>query len=285
MRTITIVLFWHLITLTPLCAQDWCKTNDPAQLENPPGIFEDKLVSDRFFHTVNPEITRYKTSQIDLAVLLRPEFFEDDEWTQNDEYSLYNVYSNLGIKHAFYMNLEFHVYLTDVIIKADQEIREYSRQNLNTSLSMGAKYNLNQLKSGRFDLALYGQLTIPKPEHILKTILSPELRFLLSHPMRKRFTFTCNLGTAYSNYNENMIFLYALNIKLNLGKRFELFTEFYKNYTKSGPPRSPNKTWVLGFGFYILENLYWYSSFEGGWETEGSLNDGRIDLGLSYRLR
>jgi hypothetical protein len=281
-RTISyIFLFSFALSLS---AQDWCKNRSPAKLDRDPLTFENKLISDRFSHTINPDILNYRTTQIEIASVLSPEFYTNNSWTKSDTMSIYSIYNSYTIKHTFRKDLELQLSYTDLIIKADERIKEYGKKSLNTDISIGAKYFINYSRIKTSKLTLFAQVTIPKFQNTLNTLLSPEIRILYSHPFGKHLILTYNLGGVYIDDLQGLKLLYAINAKRPIGKRFEIFSEFYKSYTKTGPARSPSKRWLIGFGFYFLDNLYCYSSFEGGWYDEDSLNDGRIDFGLSYRI-
>lgn len=282
-RTVSFIcLFLFALSIN---AQDWCKNRNPAKLDRLPLSFENKLISDRFNHTVNPDIVNHKSTQIEMVTVLSPEFYQNSSWIHNNTMSVYSIYNSYTIKHSFRKDLELQLSFSDLIVKADEEIKEYSKRSLNTGISIGAKYFIFYSRNKTSKLSLFAQVTIPKFQNALNTLLSPEIRVLYSHPFGKRTIITCNLGGVYINDLERLEFLYAINVKRSIGNRFEIFSEFYKNYTKTGPARAPNKRWLIGFGFYFLDNLYCYSSFEGGWYNEDSLNDGRIDFGLTYRIK
>ncbi|MFO7656424.1 MAG: hypothetical protein R6W78_05100 [Bacteroidales bacterium] len=134
---------------------------------------------------------------------------------------------------------------------------------MNTSVSVGVKNIIYNSVKNNSCIGLFGQVTIPKFKNSLNTLFSPEARILVSRPCTKHTMLTGNLG-GYMNNEEKSEIVYALNIKRKIRKRFEMFAEFYKNCKKTGPARSPNKRWMLGFGYYFLSNLYADSSFEGG---------------------
>lgn len=246
--------------------------------------FQNRLLSDRFQHTIKPGIIWYGHSQVELLTIFRPEIYDGTDWIQDNESSAYSIYENLKIRHSFFKHLEFHLSYTDLIIKADDKIRQAGRDNLNTGLSLGAKYQLPLSLSHFIQMGIFAELTVPKPENIVKTYLSPEIRLLLSHPFWRHLDISYNAGTAYSNYSRQMILLYAIQMKYNAGKRTIFFAEFYRNFTKTGPPRVANKRVVLGSGFYLLEDLFFYVSLETGWDHEDPLNDGRLDIGMTWRF-
>ena len=264
-------------------AQDWCK-NKPAKLDKPPSTFQDKLINDRLNHTIHPDILRYRETQVEIATMLKPEAYGNDAWLDNDTTIIYSVYSAYALKHSFIKNLELQVSLTDVMLKASEEIRAYGKENLNTSISVGAKYHIYYSERNYFKLSIFGQLTIPKFKNTTSTFFSPELRILMGVPVTSHLMLTCNIGGVYINNSAKTELVYAFNLKRNIGRRMELFAEFYKECLKTGPARNPNKRWLMGTGYYFLENLYLYSSFEGGWEHKDSLNGGRIDIGLTCRI-
>lgn len=276
-------IFSTLFFAFSLNAQDWCN-HEPAKLDKPSPSFENKLISDRFNHTINPNILYYNETQIEIATMLNSEFYGDGRWLNNDSMSVYSIYNGYTIKHAFRKNLELQLSVTDLIIKASEEIRDYSKESLNTGVSIGAKYFIYNSRKNNSMLGLFAQVTIPKFKNALYTVFSPEVRILVNKPVTKHTLFTGNLGGVYMNNEEKAEIVYALNLKRNIGKQFELFAELYKNCLKTGPARNPNKRWLFGFGFYFWSNLYAYSSFEGGWYHEESINDGRIDIGLTYRI-
>ncbi|MFH1052012.1 MAG: hypothetical protein V1779_13915 [bacterium] len=276
-------IFSTLLFAFSLNAQDWCN-HKPAKFDKPLS-FENKLISDRLNHTINPNILNYKETQIEIATMLKPEFFVDGRWRHIDTMSVYSIYNGYTIKHAFLKSFELQFSATDLIIKASEEIKNYSKESLNTNVSVGVKYIIYNSVKNNSCIGLFGQVTIPKFKNSLNTLFSPEVRVLVSRPFTKHTMLTGNLGGVYMNNEEKAEIVYALNIKRNIGKRFEMFAEFYKNCIKTGPARSPNKRWLLGFGYYFLSNLYAYSSIEGGWYHEDSLNDGQFDVGLTYRLK
>ena len=268
-----------------LNAQEWCGELKPAKFDKPPSTFEDKLISDRFNHTITPLLVGNKHTQIETATLFRNEILIDENWKNSKTDFSYNIYNSIKLKHAYSNKLECHITYIDFIASGDKEVREYERDNVNMSLAFGIKYIPGFFKNKFYKMALYGQLTIPKPENILRTYMSPEIRFLIYRPLFKRFNVTYNMGTAYSNFHNAWTYLDGLLVKMNLGKRMEPFAEFYKNYTTSGPPRDPHKRLLLGIGYYLVEDFYFYTSCEAGWYHEESLNTERFDIGLTYRFK
>ena len=119
----------------------------------------------------------------------------------------------------------------------------------------------------------------------MATFFSPELRVICSHPFSNHLIVTYNLGGTFIDNTQKPILIYSLNILRPIGNRFQLFTEFYRNYTKTGPSRNPSKRYLFGLGFYFYENLYCYSTIESGWAHEDTINDFRIDIGLTYRIK
>ena len=286
-------LFFITFLFVPffLNAQEWCGELKPAKFDKPPSPYENKLVSDRFNHTITPFLVNKKCTQIEALNIVRNEILIDENWKYSDTDFNYNIYNSIKLKHSISRKLEYQITYIDCMISGDEEVRDYSRNNVNTSLAFGMKYIPGLFKNKFYKLALYGQLTIPKPENILRTYMSPELRFLIYRPLFNRFNITYNVGIAYSNFHNSWTYLDGILLKMNLGKRIEPFAEFFKNYTTSGPPRDPNKRFLLGIGFYPIESLYIYCSTEGGWYHEESLNTysnllpPRLDLGLTYRFR
>lgn len=277
-----LLLFSLLSLVFTVNAQDWCKKRKPAHLEKPAGSFDDKLISDRFNHTITPTIVKSGYTQIESATVLRNEIPVNGQWVNDPNDYTYNVYGNMMLRHSFSNKTEYHISFTDVIVKGDDTIRDLNKDNPNTSVSFGTKYCIYRSKSTR--ISLFGELTFPKPRYTLSTFLTPEIRLLYYYMIGKHFILVCNAGMAYSPVIERMIWLYAINPKLLIGKRLEVFSEFYKNFTKTGPSRIPLKRGLFGVGFYFIENLYFYSSIEAGWYHEDSLNSERFDLGLAYRF-
>ena len=279
-----LILLFSTTLLSQSYAQNWCKKRKPAHFEEPAGTFEDKLVSDRFNHTITPLIVKFKYTQVEFSTVLRNEIVENGEWANDPNDYTFNYYNNLLIKHSFNEKLEFHICYTDFLLKGDSSIRDLSRTSRNTAISFGTKYCIYQSPHNKIRLSLFGQLTIPKPRYTLNTFLTPEIRFLFLQPVGKHMNITYNLGGAFSPVTEHLFLLYGINPKIEITKRIEVFGEFFKSFTKTGAPRVPIKRGLFGFGFYILENLYFYSSFEAGWYHEESLNSERFDLGLAFRF-
>ena len=273
-----------LVIIIPANAQEWCKKNKPARLDKRLHTWDNKLISDRFSHSVTPDVVKYGYTQIETAVIFRNEILVNDEWVKDPaDYSL-NVYNSLMLKHSFGQRTEYQVNYMDVMISGDDPVRRFARNDVNTPVSVGVKYNLYNSGYNPVKLSLYGQLTLPKPKFMLNSFMSPEIRLLFSHMLLRNISITGNIGAAYSNSLQNMTILYAVNPKLYIGEWFELFTEFYKSFTKTGPPRLPCKRGLLGFGFYFRDDIYFYSSFEAGWYNEDSLNSERFDCGLTCRF-
>jgi hypothetical protein len=265
-------------------AQDWCRKRKPVHPEKPAGLFDDKLISDRFNHCITPSIVQTGYTQIESAIVLRNEIPVNGHWTNDPNDYTYNVYGNVLLKHAFSNNIEYHISVTDFIVKGGDTIRDLGSDNFNTCFSFGTKYCIYCSNTRSTIITIFGQLTFPKPRYTFSTFLTPEVRLLYSHMIGKHLGLTYNTGLAYNPFIEKMIWLYAINPKLLIGKRLEMFSEFYKNFTKTGPLRTPLKRGLFGIGFYLLENLYFYSSIEAGWYHEESLNSERFDLGLTYRF-
>ena len=266
-----------------LYAQDWCNYTQ-AKFEQPPSTFENKLISDRLNHTINPNILKPGETQVEVTTMLKPEYYGNNEWYYYDQMSIFSVYNAFTIRHLITKKLEFQVSATDLIISASEEIRVHGKESLNTNVSFGAKYFIYNSHVTNTMVSLFGQLTIPKVKNSFNTFCSPELRILVSRPFTKHTTFTGNLGGVYLNNDLKTEIVYAVNLKRSFGKRYNVFSEFYRNCLKTGPARNPCKRWLLGFGFYFSENIYSYASFEGGWEYEDNLNDGRVDIGLTIRI-
>ncbi|MBN1187447.1 MAG: hypothetical protein JXB49_34545 [Bacteroidales bacterium] len=284
MPKLLFLISFLVITLF-LNAQEWCKGPKPAKLDKPPSLFDNKLVSDRFNHTITPILVISKYTQIETAILFRNEILIDENWKNSKTDFTYNIYNSLKLKHAISKKLEYQITYIDYLVRGDDEVRAYDRNNVNTSLAFGMKYIPGFFKNKFYKMAFYGQFTIPKPENVLRTYMSPEIRFLIYRPLFNRFNITYNLGIAYSNFQNGWTYLDGIIIKMNYRKRIEPFAEFYKNYTTSGPPRNPHKRILLGVGFYLIEDFYLYGSSEAGWFHEESLNTERFDLGLTYRFK
>lgn len=268
-----------------LNAQDWCKRRRPAKFDSPPGTFDNKLISDRFNHTINPKTVDYTGTQIELATIFSPEYYQNGHWERVDSMMhVYNIYNSCMIKYGFRKDLELQLCYTNLILKARDEIKEYGKESQNTGLSVGIKYLIYQNRNKKTQYGIYGQLTIPKVNAISSTFFSPEIRILCSRPVGKHLNFTFNLGGIYIDNKQKASIIYEFNILRPIGDRFEIFTEFYKNYTKTGPARNPSKRYLFGLGFYCYENLYCYSTFESGWAHEDTINDFRIDLGVAFRI-
>ena len=269
-----------------LNAQEWCNNGKPAKLDRLPLSFDHKLVSDRLNHTINPAILNIRASQIEIASIFSPEYYQNRHWSRVDSMMhIYSIYTSYVIKHAFRNNLEFQLSYTDLILKADGEITEYGKESLNTGVSVGAKYYIYRRENKKAKIGIFGQVTIPKYQNITATFFSPELRVLYSCPFGKHLIFTGNLGGIYINDMEKAIFLYDIHIVRPIGDRLELFSEFYRNYTKTGPARNPSKRYLFGLGFYLLDDLYFYSTIESGWAHEDTINDFRIDTGITLRIK
>lgn len=278
-------LFSILIFALSINAQEWCE-NKPAKFDQPPGTFDNKLISDRFFHTINPHTVNYKSSQIEIATIFSPELYQNGNWTRIDSMrQVYSIYNSYMIKYGVWKDLELQLSYTYLILKADDEIKEHGKESLNTGISIGVKYIFYHSRIKKVQYGLFGQVTIPKFQAATSTFLSPEIRILYSRPIGKHIFFTCNLGGIYINNKEKAIIIYDFNLLRPIGDRFEIFTEFYKTYTKTGPARNPSKRYLFGLGFYFHENLYCYSTFESGWAHEDTINDFRIDLGLTFRIK
>ena len=268
-----------------ICAQDWCKKNDPAKLSRSPSTFANKLVSDRFFHSINPNPVDFHNTQIEIATIFSPEHYQNGHWSSYDSrMQAYSVYNSYMLKHGFYKDLELHVCFTNLILSAENEIKEHGRESMNTGLSIGLNYSFYQSKNRKTHVGLYGQITIPKIKAEASTLFSPEIRLLYARSIGKRINFFLNLGGIYGTNMQKACLLYNLSLVRSIGERFEVFTEFYKNYTKTGPARNTSKRYLFGLGFYFHENIYCYSSIEGGWAKEDTINDFRTDLGISIRI-
>ena len=279
------LIFAALLFAYSLNAQDWCKKNEPAKLDQPPATFDNKLISDRFFHTINPNTVDYKSSQIEVATILSPEYYQNGDWGRIDSMMhVYSIYNSYMLKHGFWKDLELQLCYTDLILKAGDELKEHGRESLNTGLSIGLKYFIYQSKNRKTHYGLYGQVTIPKLQATTSTFFSPEIRILCSQPIGKNLIFTFNLGGIYINNTQKAMIIYDFYLLRPIGDRFEIFTEFYKNYTKTGPARNGSKRYLFGLGLYIHKNLYCYSTFESGWAAEDTINDFRIDLGITFRI-
>jgi hypothetical protein len=280
-----LLIFTSLIFTFSLSAQDWCKKNEPAKLDRPPGSFDNKLISDRFIHTINPNPVDYKSSQIEITTIFRPEYYQNGHWVQFDSVMHgYNTYNSYMLKHGFWKDLELQLCYTNLILNAGSDLREYSKESPNTGLSIGLKQLLYQSGNRKTHCGLYGQVTIPKLDAVTTTLFSPEIRILCSRQVAKHLKFTVNLGGAYIDKTQKAIIIYDFNLLRTIGDRFEIFTEFYKNYSKTGPARNASKRYLFGAGFYFYENLYCYSTFESGWANEDDINDFRIDLGITFRI-
>ncbi len=278
-------LFLSAALLYPASAQDWCKKRKPARFEEPfDHSFKNKLQCDRINHTMTPILVKNGYTQIEFSTVLRNEILENGEWVNNPTDLAYNIYNNLLVKHAFSNRIELHFSYTDFLLKGDEAVKTFSKTNMNTAVSIGAKYGLYSSSSKKTRLSLFGQVTIPKPRYTLNTFLTPDVRLLLYHPFGKHLNFTYNLGAAYSPVTEHIFILYGIYPKIEITKRFEVFGEFFKSFAKTGPPRTPIKRGLFGLGIYIMENLYFYSSFEAGWYHEESLNSERYDIGMAYRF-
>jgi hypothetical protein len=268
-----------------LNAQDWCKRKS-AKFDTPPGTYYNKLISDRFFHTINPNTVNYSSTQIEVATIFSPEYFQNGQWERVDSIMhVYSIYNSYMIKYGLREDLELQLCYTDLILKASDEIMEHGKESPNTGVSVGIKYFIYQTRNKKTQYGLYGQITIPRFKTTTSTFFSPEIRILCSQPIGKHLNFTFNIGGIYINDIQKATILYDFNLLRPIGDRFEIFIEFYKNYTKTGPIRNPSRRYLFGLGLYLRENLYCYSTFESGWAGEDNINDFRIDLGLTFRIK
>jgi hypothetical protein len=271
-----IFCFVFLNPFSVLC-QEWCKKRNPENFDEPTGILNDKLESDRFQHTIKPDLINIRQVQFEVLTTIRPELMINNEWVNNDYRSVYDIYSSFNVKYSFYPKLEFQLCFTDLMIRVQDSVRQYALLDPVSPISIGAKYAITDNSFSLIKFSLFNQLSIPNLNNSSSSFMLLESRLLAAYS-GKKIMVTGNLGFTSSNYLDKIIGIYSLELKYRF-RRIDLFSEFYRNYSKTGPPRNPNKRGLLGIGYYILQNLYIYSTFEVGWDHEESLNDGRHDIG------
>jgi hypothetical protein len=171
--------------------------------------------------------------------------------------------------------------LNEQIIKSGAEITEYGGVNPNSRFSIGTKYLIYKTDY-KNSLGLFCQLTFPK-QQIDYSIISPDIRILYSIGFTRYLNLISNIGGVYID-KYHKIFLYAFELDWFVKKKVKLIAECYRNYINPGHIEQVNTRLLVGIGFYTRENIYFYSTFENGFDNNELLHAGKMDVGLTYRF-
>jgi hypothetical protein len=280
MKNVLIICSLLLLKLSPGFSQDWCNRN-PAKFENSPFDNNEKLNCDRFFHTINPDIVKYRHFQIESAFFLRDEYYNSSKINGSNVPSTFNLYSSYKLRYAISNNIEIHVSLNEQIIKSGSEITDYAGVNPNSRFSIGTKFLIYKTDN-KNSLGLYCQFTFPK-QQIDYSIISPDIRILYSIGFTRYLNLISNIGGVYID-KYHKIFLYAFELDWFVNKKVKLIAECFRNYINPGYIEHVNNRLLAGVGFYNKENLYFYSTIENGFDNNELLHAGKMDLGLAYRF-
>jgi hypothetical protein len=280
MKNILIICIILFISLSSGLSQDWCNRK-PAKFEISPFDNNKKLICDRFFHTISTDIVKYRYFQFETAFFLRDEYFNRSKINGSNVPSTFNLYSSYKLRYSISNKIEIHVSLNEQIIRSGSEITDYGGINPNSRFSIGTKFLIYKTDN-KNSLGLYCQLTFPK-QQIDYSIISPDIRILYSIGFARYLNLISNIGGVYID-KYNKIFLYAFQLDLFVNKKVKLIAESYRNYINPGYITQVNNRLLAGVGFYIKENLYFYSTFENGFEVNELLHAGKMDLGLTYRF-
>jgi hypothetical protein len=262
-------------------SQDGCKSRKPAKLEKYPFNINNRLTSDRFYHTINSDITKQKHFQIESALFLRDEYYEIDGSNKNKQSSTFNIYSSYKIKYAILNNVEIQCNLTDIIFLSGAEIKEFGGDNPYSRTSLGVKYKIFNSQNEKNILGLFSQIGLLKLQKSFSFL--PEVRIMYSNKLTNYLFLTCNIGDVFINMGKNTL-IYGIEMKLLISRRIELFAEYFKNYTNMGYIINPNKRLLSGIGVFSHENTYFYCSYENGFDKSDLLKLGKIDIGLTHRF-
>ena len=111
-KTIFVLIF--LISGLLLKAQEGCE----KQNHNFNKFFsiDNRIISDRFYHSINPRIARAKFLQLESGIFLRDEYLNKDKSS-----STFNIYSNYKLTHTLFNDFDFFISLNDLIIRSGDE--------------------------------------------------------------------------------------------------------------------------------------------------------------------
>jgi hypothetical protein len=251
----------------------------PKKLEHFPFNSDNKLITDRFYHTISPDIIKYKHIQLETALFLRNQFYENDNITSTTT----NIYSSYKIRYAFPGKLEMYLSLNEIIIFSGEEIKVYGGVNPYSRISFGAKYLIYKSTNRKNNFGFTGQIALPKFQQAINSSFSYEARILYSIKPARSLCLTGNFGAAYID-KENKMLTYAFEMKFFITRKLELLSEFYRNYIDLSYAAYPQNRILLGNGYFLSEKTYIYLTYENGAGNNNSLNKGRIDVGLTCRF-
>ncbi|MBK6347132.1 MAG: hypothetical protein IPF68_14610 [Bacteroidales bacterium] len=271
-----VLLFVYPLMVT---GQGGCKPGKPYNFNKIPFNTNDKLASDRFYHTLNPKITNNKHLQLETSVALRDEFYKGKDFNKSTS-STFNIYSGCKIKYAFTKNSEFNLIVSELILYSGDEIEEYGGENPYSRYSLGTKCVLYRSDNDKNIVGLWGQLAFSNKEQFN---IYPELKILLFKELFQSINFTSNIGGAFITRNTVSI-TYSIELKFFLTKKLELIVENYTDYIHLNSIGKPANRLLSGFGIYVRENFYMYMTYEKGIVKSDYLNKGKIDLGLAFRF-
>jgi hypothetical protein len=278
MKWIIILIDFLIIGSLYVNGQEDCNRKS-KKFEKSPYNSDNKLTTDRFYHTISPDITKCKDFQLETVLVLRDEFYTNDTLKSTTD----NAYSSYKIRYALLEGFEISLSLNDIIIRSGEEIKEYGGQNPYSRVTFSTKYRIYESENRKNILGFSGLIALPKFQQVGKSKFSYEAKLLYSNKPIKYLKFTGNFGVA-SIDKENKMFTYAIEMKSFISGRLELLSEYYRNYSNLGYTAYPQNRILLGIGYYVTEKAYIYSSFENGFNKDSSLNRGRIDVGLTCRF-
>jgi hypothetical protein len=260
--------------------QDGCKTRKSVNLDKQPFNSNNKIICDRFYHTLSPRITKLKKLQLETSMALRDEFYKGENFNKSSS-STFNVYSSYKIKYAFVNNFELNLTINELILYSGKEIEAYGGENPYSRYALGTKYDIYRSNNYKNIIGLWGQLSFSDKNAQFN--IYPKLKILYFKELIPSISLTTNIGGAF--ITENTISLtYGIEFKMFLTKKLEFIFENYNNNAHLNSIGKPSNRLLLGLGNYIRENFYIYLTYEKGIEKVDYLNSGKIDLGLAYRF-
>jgi len=277
MKKIALV-YLMLISVLLVNGQEGCYIK-PAKFDKIPFYTNERLVSDRFYHTINPDIIKQKTWQLESALFMRDLFLKSMD--NGNKTETFNIYQSHKIKYAIIQNVEFQLTFNDIVFWSGREIKDFGGDNPYLRTSIGVKYLVLNSENGRSILGLYAQIGLPNLQKTLNYL--PELRVLYSYKLTDNFQLNLNIGDICIDKQYNTI-IYGIETRLFLTKRMVLFAEHFKNYTEYGSSMDVKKRLLLGIGYYMNESNYIYFSYEKGWDTSDLLYLGKLDIGFTHRF-
>ncbi len=241
------------------------------------------LITDRPDQTESSETLDPGYYQLELGWTHRE---NKDGGTKSEGDSYPETLLRMGILPDLELRLGFSGYQSE---KIDDRSGVNNKETGMGDTEIGFKYDLGDERGLIPDTAFLFHLSIPSGDDEFTTNRhDPSFRFLFSHTLSDRFSFSYNLGTQWET-NEDLhgdnntlaIFQYTTSLGLTLTERLGGFIELFGDIPLNAHG-NPANSFNGGFTFQIKKNIQF--DIAGGVGLSDYADDWFAGVGLSVRL-